>query len=81
MRLTLALATLLAVSSASAQNYVNPAPPADPFATLADQPATHTGVTFDRNMMQIAQSVLESNGLDEKRAAAAITGIALDNYR
>src|SRR5580692_10216959 len=81
MRLTLALATLLAVSSASAQNYATPGPPTDPFATLADQPATHSGVTFDRNMMQIAQSVLEANGMDEKRAAAAVTGIAFDNYR
>lgn len=81
MRLALTLATLLAVSSAFAQNYAAPAPPQDPFASLADQPATHSGVTFDKNMMQIAQSVLQSNGLDEKRAAAAITGIAFDNYR
>jgi hypothetical protein len=81
MRLALALATLLAVSSASAQNLATPGLASDPFATLADQPATHSGVTFDRNMMQIAQSVLQSNGLDEKRAAAAITGIAFDNYR
>jgi dGTP triphosphohydrolase len=51
------------------------------FANLSDQPATHSGVTFDRNMMQIAQSVLEANGLDQKRAAAAVTGIAVDTYR
>lgn len=81
MRLAIALATLLAVSSASAQNYATPGPPPDPFATLTDQPATHSGVTFDKNMMLIAQSILQSNGLDERRAAAAITGIALDNYR
>jgi len=81
MRLVLALATVLTFSSASAQQYAAPgAPPPDPFATLADQPATHSGVTFDRSMMQIAQSILQSNGLDEKRAAAAITGISYDNY-
>jgi hypothetical protein len=76
----LALATLLAVSSASAQQYAAPGPPPDPFATLADQPAIHSGITFDRNMMQMAQSVLQSNGMDEKRAAAAITGISYDMY-
>lgn len=81
MRPAIALAIVLAVSSASAQNYVTPAPPFDPFATLADQPATHSGMTFDRSMMETAQSVLQSNGLDEKRAAAAITGVSFDNYR
>jgi len=80
MRLYLALATLLALSPALAQNSAPAGAPPDPFATLADQPATHSGITFDRNMMQIAQSVLESNGLDGKRAAAAITGVAFDNY-
>jgi hypothetical protein len=51
------------------------------FATLADQPATHTGITFDKNSMQIAQGILEQNGMDSTRAAAAITGISFDNYR
>ena len=81
MRLTLLFATLLAVSSAPAQNYAAPKIGPNPFATLVDQPSTHSGVTFDRDMMQIARSVLESNGLDEKRAAAAVTGVAFDNYR
>ena len=81
MRLHFVFATLLAVSPALAQNFVPPGPAPDPFATLSDQPATHSGITFDRSMMQMAQSVLESNGLDEKRAAAAITGVAFDNYR
>ena len=31
---------------------------------LADEPATHTGLTFDRSMMQMAQSVLEAGGMD-----------------
>ena len=48
---------------------------------LADQPATHTGVVFDRSMMQIAQSVLQSGGIDADRAAAALTSISFDTYR
>jgi len=48
--------------------------------TLADQPATHTGVVFDRSMMQVAQSVLEQGGLDPDHAAAALTSISFDTY-
>jgi hypothetical protein len=48
---------------------------------LADQPATHTGVVFDRSMMQIAQGVLQSGGLDAERAAAALKSIQFDTYR
>jgi hypothetical protein len=83
MRSHLRIATALLAASfagiaASAQT-----PPAaqQAFSNLADQPATHTGVVFDRNMMQIAQGVLESGGLDPKRAAAAVTSISFDTYR
>ena len=31
-------------------------------------------------MLQVAQGVLESNGVDERHAAAAITGVSIDNY-
>ena len=48
--------------------------------SLADQPATHTSFSFDRSLMQIAQNLLESNGMDERRAAAALTGISVDSY-
>ena len=48
---------------------------------LADQPATHTGVVFDRSMMQVAESVLQQGGLDPYRAAAALTSISFDTYR
>jgi len=51
------------------------------FATLADQPASHTAFSFDRTMLQIAQNLLLSNGMDANRAAAALTGISIDNYR
>lgn len=48
---------------------------------LAEQPATHTGVIFDRSMMQVAQSLLQQGGLDPDRAAAALTSISFDTYR
>jgi len=53
----------------------------DSLSTLADQPATHTGLTFDRSMMQIAQGLLQQSGLDADRAAAALTSISFDTYR
>jgi len=48
---------------------------------LADQPATHTGFTFDRNLLGLAQGLLQSGGLDDQRAAAALTSIRFDTYR
>src|SRR3984885_9980265 len=50
-------------------------------ATLANQPATHTAFSFDRSMLQVAQNLLASNGMDANRAPAALTGISVDNYR
>ena len=49
--------------------------------SLADQPASHTAFSFDRSELQIAQNLLTSGGLDANRAAAALTGISVDNYR
>jgi hypothetical protein len=49
-------------------------------SSLADQPATHSSFSFDRSLMQIAQNLLESNGMDATRAAAALTGISVDSY-
>jgi hypothetical protein len=79
-RLNLLLAAALITATAYAQA---PLPPSitQSFGTLADQPATHTGFVFDRSMMQIAQGLLESGGVDAKRAAAAISSISVDNYR
>jgi hypothetical protein len=48
---------------------------------LADAPATHTGFTFDRNLMGLATGVLEAGGLDQQRAAAALGSIRFDTYR
>lgn len=49
-------------------------------AALSDQPSTHTGFTFDRSMLQIAQNLLESGGMDAHRAAVAVTGVSFDSY-
>jgi hypothetical protein len=48
---------------------------------MADQPATHLGIVFDRSMLQAARSVLESGGMSSERAAAALTSVSFDNYR
>jgi hypothetical protein len=62
-----------------------PPPPAPPveqaFAMLADQPATHSGFVFDRTMLQVAQNLLESGGMDARRASLALTAISFDSYR
>jgi hypothetical protein len=47
---------------------------------LADQPATHVAFSFDRSEIQAAQNLLASGGLDANHAAAALTGISVDNY-
>lgn len=47
---------------------------------LADQPASHTSFSFDRSELQVAQNLLLSGGLDANRAAAALTGLSVDNY-
>ena len=91
----LVLAICLA-GAAAAQQYAHPnagspAPPAaygpsvptlqQQLAVLADQPATHTGFSFDKNMLQMAQGVLEANGMDASHAAAALRGVTVDTYR
>lgn len=82
-RLRVLLFSVLFALTLSARFVVSQQPPgiADSFAALADQPATHTAFSFDRSMMQIAQNLLASSGLDANHAAAALTGISIDNYR
>lgn len=48
---------------------------------LANQPSTHTGVVFDRSMMQAAENILEQGGLDPDHAATALSTISFDTYR
>jgi hypothetical protein len=83
---SLAAALSLASTSAFAASASQPVLPVPPSVTaslsdLADQPATHTGFTFDRSTMQIVQGMLEQGGLDPDRATAALSSISFDNYR
>jgi hypothetical protein len=75
--LPLALFAALAVSAPAQQ----PPNVGQVLSTLADQPATHTGFIFDRSMLQGAEELLTSSGMDAHRAAAAIHSIAVDSYR
>jgi len=82
-RFLLAAAVVFCLSSAAIASSAEGAPGSvyDDLNALADQPATHTGVVFDRSMMQIAEGVLEQGGLDPGRAAAALSTISFDTYR
>ena len=81
LRLRTLLLPALLVALAQAQP---PAPGPNDLQTtlmnLADQPASHTAFSFDRSELQAAQNLLASGGLDANRAAAALTGISVDNY-
>ena len=72
-----ACASLIVIPAVCAQQ---PAGIQDAWTTLANQPASHTAFSFDRTMMQVAQALLESGGMSSTRAAAALTGISVDNY-
>jgi hypothetical protein len=81
-RVILAAAALVCFSSAAVASQGEvPRSVYDDLNALADQPATHTGVVFDRSMMQVAENVLEEGGLDPGRAAAALSTISFDTYR
>ena len=49
--------------------------------SLADEPASHTGLVFDRSMLQAARALLQSGGMSSERAAVALTSISYDMYR
>jgi hypothetical protein len=80
---TLLLPTLLSATLVFAQAMPPGNAPIDihgALMNLADQPASHTAFSFDRTELQIAQNLLVSGGLDANHAAAALTGISVDNY-
>jgi hypothetical protein len=77
----LALASLGSVAGGATLQGQMPPGVQDSLASLADQPASHTGVVFDRSMMQVAQGLLQQGGLEADRAAAALTSISFDTYR
>ena len=73
-------APLCAQASGPNQQIPSPANISLALSTLADQPATHTGFVFDRSTLQLAQNLLESNGMDPHHAAAALSSISVDSY-
>ncbi|WP_241654451.1 hypothetical protein [Granulicella sibirica] len=77
-----AFAFLIAVLLSSA-HLVAQQPPgmAESLANLADQPATRASFTFDRSMMQIAESIMDQNGVDGHRLTAALNSVTVDTYR
>ncbi|QHN02716.1 hypothetical protein FTO74_04520 [Granulicella sp. WH15] len=81
MRLLSCLLVVGSLVTGSACVAQQPVGVAQSFATLAEQPATHTAFTFDRMAMQVAQGVLEMNGMPPERAAAALRGITVENFR
>jgi hypothetical protein len=76
-----ALSSVGIAAQAASPDVIVPAGVTASLNNLADQPATHTGVVFDRSMIQMAQSILQQGGLDADRAAAALTSISFDSYR
>ena len=84
MNLRLSLAALALSAIVAAPHLARAQQPANinqALSTLADQPASHTGFVFDHTMLQVAQGLLQSGGMDSQRAAAAIKSIAVDTYR
>jgi hypothetical protein len=65
-------ATATAAASADVSQMLN---------SLADQPAKHMGMFFDRSMLQAARNALVSQGMDAGRAAASLNSISYDVYR
>jgi len=79
----LAISTAIAIAQPPGAIPPNAVPPnlQSAFMNLADQPASHTSFAFDRSELQVAQNLLASGGMDANHAAAALTGISVDNYR
>jgi hypothetical protein len=47
---------------------------------LADQPATHLSVTFDRSMLNYASTFIDNGSVQVKRASASLHSITVDTY-
>ena len=68
----LALASLGSVAGGATLQGQMPPGVQDSLASLADQPASHTGVVFDRSMMQVAQGLLQQGGLEADRGSSRV---------
>ncbi len=77
IRSLLIAAFAIVVPVASAQQ---PAGITQTLNELADQPATHVSFTFDRSMLQYAESFIDNGSAQVKRAAAALNSITVDTF-
>ena len=77
---TVLTAAILATLSSATLLAQQPPGVSESLATLGDQPATHTSFTFDRSMMQIAEGLMEQNGVDAKHATAALNSVTVETY-
>lgn len=75
--LPVCLAAVLAAPFAPAQQ---PAGVSQTLNDLADQPATHLSVTFDRSMLDYARTFIDNGNMQAKRAAAQLHSITVDTY-
>ena len=57
-----------------------PAGVSQTLSELANQPATHFSVTFDRNMLEFARGFIDNGNAQTKRAATALNSITVDTY-
>src|SRR5947209_6442403 len=76
---SLLLPAILAVGAASAAAQ-QPPDITQALNDLADQPATHVAFSFDRNMLQYAESFIDNGTQEVKRAAAALNSISVDTF-
>ncbi|SFS06186.1 hypothetical protein SAMN05421771_1176 [Granulicella pectinivorans] len=82
MRLTFASTTLLlALAAPLALHAQQPRGIPESLANLADEPATHTSFTLDRNMMEAADQIMDQNGVDGHRLTAAVNSITIQNFK
>jgi hypothetical protein len=71
------LFTLLVVTVSRAQQ---PVGISQTLNQLADQPATHLSVTFDRSMLDYAGTFIDNGNAQVKRASAQLHSITVDTY-
>lgn len=75
--LALAAVTVLGFASLQAQQ---PTGISQTLNQIADQPATHLSVTFDRSMLDYAGTFIDNGGPQVRRASASLHSITVDTY-
>ena len=73
-------ACLLAVLAAPLAHSQQPSGISQTLNDLANQPATHLSVTFDRSMLDYARTFIDNGNTQVKRAAAQLHSITVDTF-